>query len=466
MKRIKNYISVVIAMTFVSTAISQQTAQSNLYGHNKYSFNPAYAGASGCTEVNFSHLNQWVKVDGAPNTNFFSANTRFGKSLGVGANVVVDRLGMLQNVSASGSVAYGLTFAKHHEVRLGVSAGYFQMRVDPTSAIAFDQGDVIIDGGVQSSNSITTDAGILYRFKGLELSFASKQLIETRSNFGYSNLEGYGLKRHYIGYAGYGIVLNKRFTLTPSLMYKGINNTNQFDINVDLNYNDFIYGGVGYRTGVGLIGRLGVNIKKLFFIGYAYEVPMQNIASHGAGSHEIALGLRFCKKNKEEPKELLTDVDDKSRNMDPIADTVKVIETITDTLVVERVDTVFIEKPSDVEVKKAMVNAAEKLEFEHDKAIILKKSHGDLESLVNILAVREDLSISLAGHTDSDGTEEYNMRLSKNRVESVKKFLVAHGIEAGRIKTSYHGESSPIASNSTEEGKAKNRRVEMEIISK
>lgn len=466
MKRIKNYISVVIAVTFVSTAFAQQTAQTNLYTHNKYSFNPAYAGASGCTEVNFSHLNQWVKVDGAPNTNFLSANTRIGKSLGLGANVVVDKIGMLQNISASGSVAYGLTFAKHHEVRLGVSAGYFQMRVDPSGAIAFDAGDNIIEGGVQTSNSITTDAGILYRFKGLELSFASKQLIETRSKFNYTNLEGYGLKRHFVGYAGYGILLNKRFTLTPSVFYKGLNNTNQFDINVDVNYNDFIYGGVGYRTGVGLVGRIGVSIRKLFFIGYAYEVPMHNIASKSAGSHEIAIGLKFCKKDKETPNELLTDVDDASRSMDPIADTVRIIETILDTLIVERVDTVYMDKPTNSDVTKAMITAADELEFEHDKAIILKKSHGDLESLVNILAIREELSISLDGHTDSDGTEEYNMRLSKNRVEAVKKFLVANGIEASRIKTSYHGESKPIADNSSEEGKSQNRRVDMKIISK
>ncbi len=139
---------------------SQQTRQTNMYGYNKYSMNPAYAGASGCTEINFSHLNQWVKVDGAPITNYLSANTRFGKALGVGANVMIDKIGMLQNFTASGSVAYGFTFAKEHIIRLGVSAGYFQLQLDPSSAIAFDQGDVIVEGGVQSANSLLTEAGI------------------------------------------------------------------------------------------------------------------------------------------------------------------------------------------------------------------------------------------------------------------------------------------------------------------
>ena len=60
---------------------SQQTPQRNLYGYNKYAINPAYAGASGCTQINFSHLNQWVKVEGAPLTSMISANGLIGKSL-------------------------------------------------------------------------------------------------------------------------------------------------------------------------------------------------------------------------------------------------------------------------------------------------------------------------------------------------------------------------------------------------
>jgi len=459
MKRIIKYAQIIFTLLVITNAYSQQTRLTNMYGFNKYSLNPAYAGASGCTEINFSHLNQWVKVDGAPITNYFSANTRLGKSLGIGANLLLDKIGMLDYLSASGSVAYGLTFAKNHEIRLGLSGGYFQMRLDPTDAIAFDAGDVIIEGGVQSSTSVNTEAGILYRFKRLEVSFAATQLIETRSKFNYANLDGYGLKRHFIGYASYGIVLNKQLSLTPSVLYKGIPKSHQFDINADINYNDFIYGGLGYRTGVGLIARIGVNIRKMFFVGYAYEAPMQNIARYGSGSHEIALGLRLCKKDKQLPEDL-TDVSPDNQ----IIDTVRVIERVTDTLVVEKIDTVYIEKPTNSDVKRAMVNASDNLEFENDKAIILKKSYGDLESLINILLVRDELKITLEGHTDNNGTEEYNMRLSENRVKAVKDFIVANGIDASRIKTSFFGESKPIADNNTEEGQAKNRRVEMKII--
>ncbi len=448
----------VLGCMVLSFAVSaQQTRQTNLYNYNKFSLNPAYAGMSGCTEVNFSHLNQWVKIDGAPNTSFFSANTRLGKSWGIGANLLLDRIGMLQQLSASGAVSYGITIAREHHIRLGVSAGYFQMRVDPTDAIAFDNGDNIVEGGMQRANSVNTEAGILYRFKGLELSFGTMQLIEARSGFNYPNLDGYGLRRHFNAYAGYDFVLSKTVTLKPNVLYRGLNTSSQFDINVDVNYNDFIYGGIGYRTQSGIIARIGLGIRQLFMIGYAYEAPIQNVASYGQGSHEICLGLKICKKDKEQPDPLVKDI---------TPDTVRIVEQVVDTLIVERVDTIRIEPTgvTDVEVKSAMLNAEEHLEFKYDKSIIEKKSYASLEGLTNLLLVREDISVALEGHTDGDGTEEYNMRLSKDRVEAVKKFLVANGVDGSRIKTSYYGESRPIAPNNTEEGKAKNRRVDMKII--
>ena len=453
----------IIACSIISlSSFAQQTPQSNVYSYNKYSLNPAYAGATGCAEIFFSHLNQWVKVEGAPVTSLFSANTRIGKSFGIGGNLLIDKLGMLQQVAASGSISYGFTIAKQHNLRFGITGGYYQFRLNPTGAIAFDAQDVIVNSGSQSSSSINSEVGFLYQFKGLELSFASKQVIQSFSNFGYTGLDGYGLRRHMVGLVGYKFQLNEKLSLKPSVLYKGINNTNQFDINADINYKNFIQGGIGYRTQVGLIGRVGVNIQNLFFIGYAYEVPMQNIAKYSSGSHEIVIGLKLCKKKKPMIDSLLTEEVDQP-------DTVYTVEYKTDTLIVERVDTIYINEAnvnriSDQDANRVLDLASRKLEFEHDKAIILKKSYGELESLTNLMLIRQDLRIRLDGHTDNNGTDEYNMTLSKNRVQAVKDMLVSNGVDANRIDLYYYGESNPIADNDTEEGQAKNRRVEMHFL--
>ncbi len=443
-------------------SIAQQTPQTNVYGYNRFSLNPAYAGENGCTEIYFSHLNQWLKVTGAPNTSFLSVNTRLGKSLGLGGSLLMDRIGMLQSVAASGSVSFGFTIAKMHNIRVGLTAGYYQFRVNPDGAIVVDNFDNIVNSGSQSSASINTELGFLYQFKGLEASFSSKQVLETFSNFSYEGLDGYGLRRHFVGLLSYNFQLNQNFALKPSVLYKGINQTSQFDINADLNYKNFLQGGLGYRTQVGLIGRVGINVKNVFFIGYAYEVPMQNISNYSSGSHEIIMGLKFCRKKKDKMDTSLVQLPEQPR-----VDTVYSIEYKTDTLVVEKIDTVYMEAPqriSDREAERVLDLASKKLEFELDKAIILKKSYGDLESLTNMMLIREDLKIRLEGHTDDNGTPEYNMELSKNRVSAVKEFLVSNGIDPNRIELKWFGESKPIADNTTKEGQAKNRRVEMHYI--
>jgi type IX secretion system PorP/SprF family membrane protein len=461
-KHVKLFLfAVAQGLTFVTFA--QQTPQSNVYGFNRYSLNPAYAGESGCTEVFFSHLNQWVRLEGAPTTSLLSVNSRIRKQLGIGGNVLVDQLGMLQQIAASGSVSYGFNFLNEHTIRFGLTAGYYQFRMNPDNAIAFDNLDNIINGGSQSASSLNSELGLLYQFKGLEASFASKQVIQTYSNFGYENLEGYGLRRHLVGLLSYRIQLNDRFALKPSVLYKGINEVSQFDINADVSYKNIVHAGLGYRTGVGLIGRVGLNVRDLFMIGYAYEVPMQNIAKFSAGSHEVIIGLKLCRKKNRGVDSLLVNQEAY------IPDTIVKVEYKVDTVIVERIDTVVIEnnplaRKNDDEANRVLNLASKSLEFANDKAIILKSSYGDLEALVNMMLVREDLRIRLEGHTDNNGTDEYNMNLSKNRVNAVKEFLVANGVEASRIETTYFGESKPIADNSSENGKAKNRRVELHYI--
>ncbi|HUG27910.1 MAG TPA: OmpA family protein, partial [Gemmatimonadales bacterium] len=70
-------------------------------------------------------------------------------------------------------------------------------------------------------------------------------------------------------------------------------------------------------------------------------------------------------------------------------------------------------------------------------------------------------NVEVIGHTDWIGTNEYNMRLSRARAESVKNFLIARGVAADRVATAWFGEERPVATNETDAGRAQNRRVEI-----
>jgi len=100
------------------------------------------------------------------------------------------------------------------------------------------------------------------------------------------------------------------------------------------------------------------------------------------------------------------------------------------------------------------------IEFDYDKADVKPLFHNDIEKVANILRAYPEKDLELEGHTDSTGPDAYNMDLSKRRAESVKKYLVEKfGIAGSRIKTIAFGESMPVATNETAEGRQKNRRV-------
>ncbi len=87
-----------------------------------------------------------------------------------------------------------------------------------------------------------------------------------------------------------------------------------------------------------------------------------------------------------------------------------------------------------------------------------------LDNLIAELARHPTVSISLDGHTDNRGSAETNLQLSKKRVMSVVRYLVSNGVEGRRLKPYGYGESAPIVSNATPEGRARNRRIDVDIV--
>ena len=109
--------------------------------------------------------------------------------------------------------------------------------------------------------------------------------------------------------------------------------------------------------------------------------------------------------------------------------------------------------------------AFDNLEFETAKAVIKGKSHVSLDKLA-LLLEEKGYGLKIEGHTDSIGTPERNMNLSIRRAEAVKAYLVEKGVMESRLETAGYGQTRPIATNKTEAGRQKNRRVEMTIIYK
>ena len=102
--------------------------------------------------------------------------------------------------------------------------------------------------------------------------------------------------------------------------------------------------------------------------------------------------------------------------------------------------------------------------FDFDKSVLKPAGKAKLSDLVSKLQGTDIEVVVATGHTDSIGTDAYNIKLSLRRANAVKAFLVSKGVPADRIFVEGKGESQPVASNKTREGRAKNRRVEVEVV--
>lgn len=101
--------------------------------------------------------------------------------------------------------------------------------------------------------------------------------------------------------------------------------------------------------------------------------------------------------------------------------------------------------------------------FAFDKSDLTSEARSQLMAVMDRLKNANVVSIKVVGHTDSRGSDAYNQKLSERRAASVATFLISRGLPADKISTQGMGESQPVADNTTDEGRAKNRRVELHL---
>ena len=128
-------------------------------------------------------------------------------------------------------------------------------------------------------------------------------------------------------------------------------------------------------------------------------------------------------------------------------------------------------KAQEEESKKAKVKesinqllSVEDIEFEVGKSSLTQKGKTTVDKLANILKQYPNMRVELAGYTDSDGSETFNQKLSQARVDTTKNRLISRGVVANRLVAKGYGEANPLVPNTSDENKAKNRRVEINIL--
>ena len=194
-----------------------------------------------------------------------------------------------------------------------------------------------------------------------------------------------------------------------------------------------------------------------------YDNPGEDKGLFGGNSDTyitLSAGVQFYF-SKGEPSALCDLYDGITINECPSLDEIE--ELIIKHTPKEIVKEVVVEKP--VEVKKSQWVLVG-VNFEFNKARLTPESYPILFYAVQNLNENPDTKVEIQGHTDNIGSEQYNMKLSEERAQTVRDYLVAKGIDPSRLTVKGYGESMPVADNSTPEGRSLNRRIEFKVLEK
>lgn len=320
-------IAIAFIFLFCNNLAAQQRPHYTQYILNSFIINPAVAGIENYTDVKLSHRHQWIGLQDAPVTTYFTIHgpakksdyerptaTGFGASgenprgraywqeytraephHGLGFTMINDQTGPLKRFSVFGTYAYHLGLTAKTSISAGVSAGVQNITLN-TSKLVWD---IPLDPSVAGSgylNRLSPDvnAGIWLYSANYFAGISGQQLMPSTLKWTEDTvrLSGGKLLPHMFFTAGYKFFLNDDMTFLPSLLVKYVNPAPVgVDINAKIQYRDLLWGGGSYRVQDGFAAMIGINISNTFNIGYSYDITTTRLNTVSRGTHEILIGF-------------------------------------------------------------------------------------------------------------------------------------------------------------------------------
>ncbi|MBK9285346.1 MAG: type IX secretion system membrane protein PorP/SprF [Sphingobacteriaceae bacterium] len=291
----------ILFMLSLSQLKAQQEIQNSFYMFNSSVLNPAYAGSRDALSLVLDYRNQWTGWEGAPQTANFIAHTPLVReSIGVGLNVMSDKVGPTEKTSAFADFAYRIKLnSKNDRLCFGLRSGVDMIRNAFTDLKINDETDPFRSNNVNfNTNAFNFGAGIYYYGKRHFLGFTAPKVIPSQMTKD-ALFSGSKQVLHYYLIGGYVFKLNSLWDLKPGFALKYTQNAPlSIDGNISLLFNDKIWFGLMYRHGAAAGANVVYNINKQFRIGYAYDYTLTNMSSYSPSTHEVLLGFDFIPRQK------------------------------------------------------------------------------------------------------------------------------------------------------------------------
>jgi type IX secretion system PorP/SprF family membrane protein len=294
-------------------SLAQQNPLISLYSVNKFLVNPALAGATGYTNINFTARQMYTGFENAPRNFVFSAQSRMLedvhilkrrkvqkdptrasriKNIGFGGYIFNDRNGIISRTGMQLTYGYHINFGGKYQLSFGLSFTGYQFKIDDKDELILDPGDPLLTSNKKNFFVPDANAGIYFSGYGFYSGLSITELFGSSIKLGANKFENYETLRHFQLIGGYKFPVSSQVYLEPSFLAMATIDRAELDLTARVFYQKNYWLGITYRTNKTLAFMAGFSIQE-FYMAYAYDASMGAIQTYGGGSHELMLGLRF-----------------------------------------------------------------------------------------------------------------------------------------------------------------------------
>lgn len=316
-----------------NVCFAQQKPQYTQYILNQYIINPALSGIENYTDINVSHRHQWTGIQGSPVTtyitiqgpinkkdyrtdatsyqipddenplgqNYWNQYTAAPPHHGVGLQIIKDNAGALSNWAAYATYAYHVSLTRKLNISAGFGAGVSRYNLN-TSQLDFM--NIVVDPTVYNSYAVNKtkfdmNAGIYIYSANFFIGLSALQIVPNKLIFSdntISTLQGKTVPHTFLT-GGYRFLLTDDINIIPSLMIKYIQPLPlQVEMNVKMQYRDFLWFGLSYRHLDGFAAMVGFHAFNLASLSYSYDYTTSSLSAYNKGTHELILGFTIGNK--------------------------------------------------------------------------------------------------------------------------------------------------------------------------
>ena len=322
-------ILVFVLLLFSVCSFGQQIPQYSQFSRNPFAINPAAAGVENAPQISLAGRWQWLGVDDGPRTTVLSFSMpltikpkyynpgirtssgpiKINKDLSrnlkhcVGGQIIADQYGAFRKLALSGSYAIHFPVGEKNTFSVGLKAGLSNNAFLSSKAQVLnvlDNSQLYTDNTYSNyisnqSNKYILDlgAGMYFYGQGFYVGFAAQQLTRDIVEFGVGSAN-FNPQVHYSLMGCYRWKLNNELTLKPNLLVKYMNPAPlSIDVNLQAEYKEWMWIGVGYRHTDAVIGMFGLQVNNRFKIGYSFDFSISRFKKYSSGGHELMLGLNL-----------------------------------------------------------------------------------------------------------------------------------------------------------------------------